>query len=129
MQNPLPTWSLRWSSWLARSETRMGAIERDQMRRFLRRWSGKRGWLQFGIVIVWNTLVAVAIASWTGKLSFLDLQSGRLVIADPKGNESHEIVYDASRFPESRDLHDGSDVKVTASFDGSRYVASAIVVE
>jgi sensor histidine kinase YesM len=75
MQNPLPVWSRRWSSWLSRSETRMGAIERDQMRRFLRRWSGKRGWLQFALVVGWNTLVAVAIASWTAKLSFLEAMS------------------------------------------------------
>ena len=75
MQNPLPSLSQRWSSWLAESATQMGAIERDQMRRFLRMWSGKRGWLQFGMVIVWNTLVAVAIANWTGKLSFLEAMS------------------------------------------------------
>jgi len=75
MLNPLPRLSNRWSSWLARSESQMGAIERDQMRRFLRRWSGRRGWLQFGIVMLWNTLVAVAIASWTGKLSFLEAMS------------------------------------------------------
>jgi len=71
----LPSLSQRWSSWLAESATQMGAIERDQMRRFLRMWSGKRGWLQFGMVIVWNTLVAVAIANWTGKLSFLEAMS------------------------------------------------------
>src|SRR5437879_4940277 len=75
MLTPLPDWSRRWSSWLARSETRMGAVERDQMRRFLRRWSGKRGWLQFALVIGWNTLVAVAIASWTTRLSFLEAMS------------------------------------------------------
>ena len=75
MHNPLPVWSRRWSSWLARSDTQMGAIERDQMRRFLRRWSGKRGWLQFALVVGWNTLVAVAIASWTAKLSFLEAMS------------------------------------------------------
>jgi sensor histidine kinase YesM len=75
MLNPIPAWSRRWSSWLAHSETQMGAIERDQMRRFLRRWSGKRGWLQFALVVGWNTLVAVAIASWTAKLSFLEAMS------------------------------------------------------
>ena len=53
----------------------MGDVERDQMRRFLRMWSGRRGWLQFGLVIVWNTLVAVGIAHWTGKLSFLEAMS------------------------------------------------------
>ena len=75
MPNPLPRFAARWTSWLARSESQMGAIERDQMRRFLRRWSGRRGWLQFGIVMLWNTLVAVAIANWTGRLSFLEAMS------------------------------------------------------
>ena len=75
MHNPLPDWSRRWSQWIARSESRMGAIERDQMRRFLRRWSGYRGWLQFGLVVGWNTLVAVAIASWTHRLTFLEAMS------------------------------------------------------
>ena len=45
------------------------------MRRFLKRWSGKRGWLQFALVVGWNTLVAVGIASWTTKLSFLEAMS------------------------------------------------------
>jgi sensor histidine kinase YesM len=75
MQNPLPSLSRRWSSWFAESSPRMGDVERDQMRRFLRMWSGKRGWVQFGLVIVWNTLVAVGIAHWTGKLSFLEAMS------------------------------------------------------
>ena len=64
-----------WSGVLHSSQSRLGAIERDQMRRFLKRWSGKRGWLQFGLVIGWNTLVAVSIASWTTKLSFLEAMS------------------------------------------------------
>jgi sensor histidine kinase YesM len=75
MPSPFSRWFARWSEWLDRSQSRMGAIERDQMRRFLRRWSGRRGWLQFAIVLLWNTLVAVAIANWTGKLSFLEAMS------------------------------------------------------
>ena len=75
MQNPLPDWTRRWTSWLDRPDNQMGAFERDQMRRFLRRWSGRRGWLQFALVIGWNTLVAVAISSWTRKFSFLEAMS------------------------------------------------------
>ena len=90
MQNSLPRWSQRWSAawseawsfwssfWstrLAQSQKEMGAIEREQMRRFLRRWSGRRGWLQFALVVGWNTLVALAIANWTTKLSFLEAMS------------------------------------------------------
>lgn len=70
-----------------------------------------------------------SVAIFSGKLSFLDLHSGRLVIVDPRDNESHDIVYDASRFPVSSQLHEGMDVKVTTNFDGSRYVANAIALE
>jgi len=49
--------------------------------------------------------------------------------ADPKNDESHDIVYGASRFPVSRDLHEGLGVKGTTNFDGARYVASAITLE
>ena len=74
MRNPLPNLTRRWSSSTG-STAQVGDVERDQMRRFLRMWSGKRGWLQFGIVVLWNTLVAVGIAHWTGKLSFLEAMS------------------------------------------------------
>ena len=46
----MPGFAERWSSAVAHwsgvlhsSHSRMGAIERDQMRRFLKRWSGRRG--------------------------------------------------------------------------------------
>lgn len=64
-----------------------------------------------------------------GNLSFFDLHAGRMVILDPNDNESYQVSFDASRFPESRELHEGSRVRVTANFDGSRYVASAITIE
>ena len=82
MKPPKPSLADRWTSTVSHwsaimrlSQSRMGAIEREQMRRFLKRWSGRRGWLQFALVVGWNTLVAVAIASWTTKLSFLEAMS------------------------------------------------------
>jgi len=71
---PFATLRHRWSAWV-NPEHGAGDHEREQMRRFLRRWTGRRGWLRFGAVILWNTLVAVAIANWTGKLSFLEAMS------------------------------------------------------
>lgn len=64
-----------------------------------------------------------------GRLSFLDVEQGRLVITDAKGVKSHEIRFDAARFPVSRSLHEGSGVMVTAVFDGSTYTASQLVSE
>lgn len=64
-----------------------------------------------------------------GKITFLDLHSQLLVLTDPRDERSYKIFFDSSRFPESRNLREGSHVKVTANFDGARYVANAIKVD
>ncbi len=62
---------------------------------------------------------------FTGNVSSLDLAANRLVLLDPKDDQSYSIVFDKSRFPMSRDLHVGAHVTVTANFDGSHYVATS----
>jgi hypothetical protein len=62
---------------------------------------------------------------FTGNVLSLDLAANRLVLLDPKDDQRYLIVFDRSRFPMSRDLHVGTHVRVTASFDGSHYVATA----
>jgi hypothetical protein len=66
---------------------------------------------------------------FSGNLSFLDANAGRLVIVDANDNQSYQVSFDPSRFPVSSKLHEGSRVKVTTSFDGSKYVASDIMIE
>jgi hypothetical protein len=66
---------------------------------------------------------------FSGNLSFLDANAGRLVIVDENDNQSYQVSFDPSRFPVSSKLHEGSRVKVTTSFDGSKYVASDIMIE
>jgi hypothetical protein len=63
---------------------------------------------------------------FTGNVVSLDLAANRLVLLDPKDDQTYPIVFDPSRFPMSRDLHVGTHVTVTTSFDGSRYVATAV---
>jgi hypothetical protein len=65
---------------------------------------------------------------FVGKVVFLDLPSGRLALVDPGDDKRYEIFFDSARFPMSRDLHEGADVAVTATFDGARYVATALTV-
>jgi hypothetical protein len=64
-----------------------------------------------------------------GNLSFLDLRAGRMSIANLSDSQAMDITFDPSRFAVSRDLRTGSHVKVTARFDGTRYVASEISAE
>ncbi|HEY5255227.1 MAG TPA: hypothetical protein VIJ53_11275 [Acidobacteriaceae bacterium] len=62
---------------------------------------------------------------FTGNVVSLDLAANRLVLLDPKDDQTYSIVFDRSRFPMSQDLHVGSHVTVTTNFDGSHYVATA----
>ena len=65
---------------------------------------------------------------FVGNVVFLDLHSGLLALLDPRDNKRYDVSFDAARFPMSRELHEGADVTLTADFDGSRYVASAITI-
>ncbi len=65
---------------------------------------------------------------FVGNVASLDVHSGRLVVVDPRDDKRYEVFFDFARFPVSRDLHEGTDVTVTAKFDGARYVATAITV-
>jgi hypothetical protein len=65
---------------------------------------------------------------FSGDVTFLDLHAGLIALTDPRDQRSYTIAFDPSRFPASRELHEGSHVSVNASFDGSRYVASKLNV-
>ncbi len=69
-----------------------------------------------------------AVFLFSGNISSLDLHTGLLVLVDPREDKSYQLSFDPAHFPLSRNLHPGEHVRVTASFDGTRYVASAIVV-
>ena len=64
-----------------------------------------------------------------GNLSFLDLRAGRMAVANPSDGQTMEVAFDPAHFATSQDLHLGATVRVTARFDGTRYVASQISVE
>lgn len=65
---------------------------------------------------------------FNGNLSSLDMHAGLLVLADPRDEKEYQISFDSSRMGMSENLHEGDQIKVTAIFDGTRYVASAITV-
>ena len=66
---------------------------------------------------------------FSGDLSMLDMHSGLLVLVDPRDEKSYKISFDPVLFPTSQDLRQGAHVRVTADFNGTRYVARAISVE
>ncbi len=66
---------------------------------------------------------------FSGKLSSLDLHTGRLVIVDPRDKKAYPIDFDPSLLPVMRTLHEGLTVKAVARFDGARYMASEITAQ
>jgi Domain of unknown function (DUF5666) len=67
--------------------------------------------------------------SFSGNISFLDMHSNQFVVANATNDQSYKISFDPAAFPEARNLREGTSVKVTAEFDGSRYVARAITIQ
>jgi hypothetical protein len=66
---------------------------------------------------------------FSGSLSALDTHSGLLVLVDPRDNKSYQIYFDPTELPASQNLHEGDNVRVTAKYDGTRYVASALTAD
>ena len=67
--------------------------------------------------------------AFSGSLSALDIHSGLMILVDPRDNKSYQIYFDSAQLPASRNLHEGDNVSVTAKYDGTRYVASALTVD
>jgi len=65
---------------------------------------------------------------FSGDVTFLDLHAGTIALTDPRDQRSYTIAFDPARFPGSHQLHEGSHVSVSASFDGTRYVANKLNV-
>ncbi len=73
-------------------------------------------------------VLAVPGASFvfTGNITGLDLSAGTLVLVDPRDRNSYRIQFAPSEFAGSQNLRVGQRVRLTASYDGSSYIASEI---
>jgi hypothetical protein len=67
--------------------------------------------------------------SFAGNVTFLDLRSNQFAVQDAQNDQSYKISFDPAALPVTRNLHEGSSVKVTAEFDGSHYLARAITID
>ena len=63
-----------------------------------------------------------------GTLSSLDMHTGQMTLIDPRDDKTYHIVFDPSKFPTSQALHEGENIRVSATFDGSRYMADSIAL-
>ena len=65
---------------------------------------------------------------FSGRIEHLDLRRGLLVVLDPRDNKSYEVYFDPTARHLARDLKQGVDVTVQATFDGRRYQSREIAV-
>lgn len=61
-----------------------------------------------------------------GNVTFLDMSTHQLVLFDPRDSQTYQIFFDPDRSAVADNLRIGAKVVVTAKFDGSHYVATAI---
>ncbi len=66
---------------------------------------------------------------FAGKVTYLDLHTAEIALLDPRDQNSYTVYFNPLLFPQARDLHEGSNVRVTASFDGRHYVANSLTVQ
>jgi hypothetical protein len=65
---------------------------------------------------------------FSGTLAELDIHAGSLALLDPRTNQRYAISFDPTRDPASR-LRPGQHVRISADYDGTRYVATEISIE
>ncbi len=65
---------------------------------------------------------------FSGRVSFLDLNRGLVVIVDPRDNKSYEVYVDSSNRELTRNLQEGADISVEARFNGDHYEARSVTV-
>ena len=65
---------------------------------------------------------------FSGTISALDMATDSMTIVDPRDDESYELSFYPRQVVDPQELRTGKRVSVTASYDGSAYVAQNIQV-
>jgi Domain of unknown function (DUF5666) len=66
---------------------------------------------------------------FSGDIAYLNVPGRELVIVDPADNQSYRFAFSSGQSAAAGQLHQGTHVRITASFDGGRYQATQITIE
>ncbi|HEX3661994.1 MAG TPA: hypothetical protein VHU89_11210 [Acidobacteriaceae bacterium] len=69
-----------------------------------------------------------AVFQFAGDVTYLDMHAAEMAIRDSQDQKNYTIDFDPARFPQSRQLHVGSHVVISASFSGRHYVADNLTI-
>ncbi len=76
------------------------------------------------------TIVAEPGSAFTyvGKITYLDVHRGVLALQDSLDQKTYEVHFDPAHVQDRNDLAVGSEVRIVAVFEGSRYTAQSITL-
>jgi hypothetical protein len=63
---------------------------------------------------------------FSGNVTSLDVHAGSLVLVDPRDQRSYQVFFKPSTFSAAQNLHLGDNIRVTANYDGMRYMANEV---
>lgn len=69
-----------------------------------------------------------AAFTFAGKITYLDLSRGLLALQNSSDDRNYEIHFEPSRTEAARRLGVGTEVRIVATFEGSRYSAQSVTI-
>jgi Domain of unknown function (DUF5666) len=66
--------------------------------------------------------------TFVGRVAYLDLHAGLMVVVDPRDKKRYEISFEPSLQMSGGKLREGEDVTVAAGFSGNQYMARSIMI-
>lgn len=63
---------------------------------------------------------------FSGNVIALDTHAGSMVLLDPRNNQTYQISFTQASMPTIQELHSGQRIRVSAEYDGTRYVAQDV---
>jgi hypothetical protein len=64
---------------------------------------------------------------FSGNLIALDMHNGTMVVLDSTNNQSYQIQFNSNSMASIPDVRPGQRVRVTAEYDGTRYLAHNVI--
>jgi len=65
---------------------------------------------------------------FSGSVISLDMQAGKMVILDPRNNQTYQIAFESGSIPLLQNLHPGQQVRVATQYNGTQYLARDVTL-
>jgi len=69
-----------------------------------------------------------AAFDFAGDVTYLDMHAAYIALRDSQDQKTYTIYFDPARFPQSRQMHVGSHVVLSAGFNGQHYVVNSLTI-